>query len=103
MNDEFAYLILSIVSEIPEGKVSSYGQIAKLAGYPKNARKVGKVLSHADIFGEFPCHRVIHSDGTLVCGWNQQEELLQKEGVVVKNHRVNMKEFQWQKKISSSD
>lgn len=98
MNDEFAFLILSIVSEIPEGRVSSYGQIAKLAGYPRNARKVGKVLSHASMFGEFPCHRVLHSDGSLVHGWHNQSTLLQREGVVVKNNRVNMKQYQWDKK-----
>lgn len=97
-NNDFEYLVLSIVSEIPKGSVSSYGQIAKLAGYPKNARKVGKVLSHAEIFGEFPCHRVIHSDGSLVAGWLQQAELLIAEGVEVKNSRVNMKKYQWKHK-----
>ena len=96
MDDEFAYLILSVVSEIPEGKVSSYGQIAKLAGYPKNARKVGKVLSNAEFFGRFPCHRVIHSDGKLVQGWYEQQDLLEREGIVfTRNGVVNMKKYQW--------
>ena len=45
MTDEFIYLILEIILEIPEGKVATYGQVAKIAGYPKNARLVGKVLS----------------------------------------------------------
>ncbi|MFV0394716.1 MAG: MGMT family protein [Coprobacillaceae bacterium] len=96
MDDEFAYLILSVVSEIPEGKVSSYGQIAKLAGYPKNARKVGKVLSNAEFFGRFPCHRVIHSDGKLVQGWYEQQDLLEREGIVfTRSGVVNMKKYQW--------
>ena len=45
LNEEFIFQILSIVEEIPEGYVATYGQIAKLSGYDKNARLVGKVLS----------------------------------------------------------
>lgn len=63
MTDEFIYLILEIILEIPEGKVATYGQVAKIAGYPKNARLVGKVLSHADTFGNYPCHRVVNHAG----------------------------------------
>lgn len=97
MDDEFVFLVLSIVDEIPKGRVASYRQIAKLAGYPKNARKVGKVLSNAALYGEFPCHRVIHSDGTLVEGWSEQQSLLEKEGIVFyKNNRVSMRTYQWQ-------
>lgn len=100
MDDEFAFLVLSIVNEIPKGRVASYGQIAKLAGYPKNARKVGKVLSNASLYGEFPCHRVVHSDGTLVAGWSQQQSLLEQEGIVFnKSNRVSMRTYQWQNKI----
>ena len=43
LNDELAYLILSVVNEIPEGNVSTYGQIAKLIGKEKHSRLVGKV------------------------------------------------------------
>lgn len=97
MNDEFAYLILSIVLEIPKGKVASYGQIARVAGYPKNARKVGKVLSNAELFGEFPCHRVLHSDGKLVAGWVEQQSLLEQEGIIfTKQQVVNMRLYQWE-------
>lgn len=97
--DDFSYLVLSIVNEVPRGSVASYGQIATLAGYPKNARKVGKVLSNASFFGEFPCHRIIHSDGSLVIGWDQQRDLLEQEGVVfLKNHKVDMKKCQWNTK-----
>jgi methylated-DNA-protein-cysteine methyltransferase-like protein len=96
MDEEFAYLILAIVMEIPKGKVVSYGQLAKLAGYPKNARKVGKVLSNASLFGSFPCHRVIHSDGSLVQGWSEQQDILESEGIVfTRDGFVNMKTYQW--------
>jgi len=97
MDAEFAYLVLAIVSEIPRGNVASYGQIAKLAGYPRNARKVGKVLAHASFFGQFPCHRVIHSDGTLVSSWTEQQALLEEEGInFTHKNRVDMDKYQWQ-------
>lgn len=96
MEDTFAYLIVSIVEEIPKGKVASYGQLAALAGYPKNARKVGKVLSNANLLGNYPCHRVVHSNGTLVQGWQQQQSLLEEEGIVFrKPNVVDMKTYQW--------
>lgn len=47
MDEDLIFQVLAIVSEIPWGKVASYKQIASLAGRPKNARLVGKILSHA--------------------------------------------------------
>jgi len=44
LNDDFAYAVLSAVAEIPEGKVATYGQIARLIGYPKNARLVARAF-----------------------------------------------------------
>ena len=94
--DDFAYLILEVVNEIPKGKVSSYGEVARIAGYPKNSRKVGKVLSNAGLYGEYPCHRVLRSDGSLLMGWDEQETLLLEEGVKLKpNRKVDMKIYKW--------
>ena len=53
-NDRLAYEILSAVSEIPFGKVATYGQIARLIGRDKNARLVGSVLRHAADYGDYP-------------------------------------------------
>ena len=47
LNDDLAYEILSVVEEIPAGRVATYGQIAKLIGREKNSRLVARVLSHA--------------------------------------------------------
>lgn len=49
LTEDLIYEILSVVDEIPAGKVASYGQIAKLIGREKNARLVGKVLSRQNI------------------------------------------------------
>lgn len=96
MQDSFARAVLSVVADIPPGCVASYGQIAVLAGYPRNARRVGQVLSHADCYGVFPCHRVVHNNGTLVAGWEQQRILLRNEGVVfTKAGHVDMRVCRW--------
>jgi len=49
--------ILSIVEQIPVGKVTTYGQIAHLIGRERNARLVGRVLSQAGLYGKYPCQR----------------------------------------------
>ena len=69
LNEEFIFQILSIVEEIPEGYVATYGQIAKLSGYDKNARLVGKVLSLSGYYGKYPCHRVVNSSGRCAPYW----------------------------------
>lgn len=96
LDEKLIYEILSVVAEIPEGKVATYGQIARLIGRDKNARLVGKVLSMAEFYGEYPCHRVINYAGRLVPGWQEQAELLHREGVLLKNQNyVGLKQCQW--------
>ena len=51
LSEELVYEILSVVEEIPEGRVASYGQIARLIGRERNSRLVGKVLSMSEFYG----------------------------------------------------
>ena len=96
-DEALAYAVLSLVSEIPMGKVMTYGQIAKVLGRDKNSRQVGSILSHAEYYGDFPCHRVVNHDGRLAPGFFKQEELLKKEGVSFKkNGHVDLKRHQWE-------
>lgn len=102
LNDDFAYAVLSAVAEIPAGKVATYGQIARLIGYPKkigypkNARLVARVLSHADYYGDYPCHRVVNASGRLAPGWAAQATLLQAEGVaLIDATHVSLKLYRW--------
>ena len=96
LNDALIYEILSAVEEIPQGKVATYGQIAKLIGRDKNARLVGKVLAMAEHYGDYPCHRVVNHAGRTVPGWKGQAVLLKEEGVVFReNGTVNLKLSQW--------
>lgn len=96
MDERLIYEILSVVEEIPAGRVATYGQIARLIGREKNARLVGRVLSDASHYGEFPCHRVVNHAGRLAPGWPEQRALLEDERVAfLPDGRVDMKRFQW--------
>ncbi len=97
MIDEMsAYRILSIVEEIPEGKVASYGQIAAMSVGENRSRLVGKVLSMSSFYGDYPCHRVVNHSGRLAPNFPEQRELLLAEGVgFLKNGNVDMKRFRW--------
>ncbi len=86
-----AEIVLAVLSEVPRGKVVSYKMLAELSGYPKNARQVGRIMRFAP--PGYPCHRVVHQDGRM--GYEDQEELLKKEGVPVHNGRVDMKIYAW--------
>ena len=96
LDDGLVYEILSVVAEIPEGHVASYGQIAALIGRERNARLVGKVLSRAELYGAYPCHRVVNHAGRLAPHWPEQQTLLEAEGVAFRaNGTVDMARFLW--------
>ena len=80
--EDFAYEVLSVVAEIPEGTVATYGQIARLIGRDKNSRLVARVVNHA---------------GRLAPGWPEQAFLLRQEGVELKDAmHVDLRKYQWE-------
>ena len=94
LDNDLAYEILSAVSEIPKGRVATYGQIAALIGRERNARLVGRVLSVAEYYGDYPCHRVVNAVGRTAPHFWEQRALLESEGVKFKaNGLVDMKSF----------
>ena len=96
ISDELIYEVLSAVEEIPEGKVASFGQIARLIGREKNARLVGKILSVSEYYGDYPCHRVVNSAGRLAPGFFEQRQRLIDEGVgFTPSGYVDIKKYQW--------
>ena len=96
LTEDLIYEILSVVEEIPAGKVASYGQIAKLIGRDNNARLVGKVLSISEYYGKYPCHRVVNHAGRLAPHFYGQKELLLEVQVEFNDEtHVNMKKCQW--------
>lgn len=97
MNEQLIYEILSVVEEIPEGKVATYGQIARLIDRDKNARLVGKVLRRSEDYGKYPCHRVVNHSGRLAPGWREQRDLLLDEGVEFRDEgHVDLKKCLWE-------
>lgn len=96
LNEDLIYEILSVVEEIPEGCVATYGQIARLTGREKNARLVGRVLSMAEYYDRYPCHRVVNHAGRTAPGWPEQRALLEDEGVTFKpDGHVDLKRHRW--------
>jgi O-6-methylguanine DNA methyltransferase len=86
----FAARVLNAVRRIPAGRVSTYGDIAALAGQPRAHRAVGNIMRECRDPGT-PCHRVIAAGGALGgYGGNLQvkRELLRAEGIEVGERRV---------------
>ena len=96
LNTDLIYEVLSVVEEIPEGRVATYGQIARLTGRDRNARLVGKILSMSEYYGQYPCHRVVNHAGRTAPGFFSQRERLQAEGVGFKaNGCVDLDKYRW--------
>lgn len=100
MEPTFPQKIYQLVSRIPLGNVSTYGQLSLLAGSPRAARIVGAALANAP--AGLPCHRVLYRDGSLCCdqafgGKEIQRKLLEQEGVpFLPDGRVDLKRCLWQ-------
>jgi O-6-methylguanine DNA methyltransferase len=85
----FERRVLTIVSRIPPGRVTTYGDVARLAGKPGAARAVGNIMRQADRPG-LPYHRVIGAGGGLG-GYSSlplKRSLLAAEGLTVTPRRV---------------
>lgn len=76
--------VYDIVAQIPEGKVTTYGDIARAIGHPAASRAIGRILNRNQNPIANPCHRVIKSHGKLggyAFGKIRKKELLKKEGL----------------------
>lgn len=95
---EFYHNVYEIANQIPRGKVTTYGAIARMLGQPQCSRMVGQALHYASYFAEAPCHRVVNSQGRLVPNWNEHRALLEAEGVQIKeNGCVDLKMHFWER------
>lgn len=92
----FEEQVYDLVAEIPRGRVSTYGQLAFLLGFPRRARMVGRALSHAPEERQLPCHRVVNCQGRTAPCWPEQKMLLEGEGIeFLKNGCVDLKRYRW--------
>jgi methylated-DNA-[protein]-cysteine S-methyltransferase len=86
-----AQKIYALLAQIPEGSVTTYGDLAKAAGCPGGARAVGRILNANPNLVIVPCHRVVKSDGSIggyAGGIEMKKDLLKKEGVKCSSDRI---------------
>lgn len=97
MND-FTQIVISIIKNIPKGKVMTYGQIARLAGNTKGARQVSRILHTLSHKYDLPWHRVINAKGLISLPGEAaliQKSLLVEEGIRVSDFKIDMEKYQY--------
>ena len=94
--------IIAMVKQIPAGSVATYGQIANLAGIPKNSRQVGSVLRRDPAAKGIPWFRVVNSKGEISSRGNSESEqdqrgVLEDEGIEFNaGGRIDLDRYQWE-------
>lgn len=92
-NDNFFERVYEVARQIPYGKVTSYGAIAKVLGAARSARMVGWAMNASHNLEDVPAHRVVNRNGLLTGkhhfdGTNLMQQLLESEGIVVKENQI---------------
>lgn len=101
-NDNFFERVYAIARQIPYGKVTSYGAIAKCLGSAQSARMVGWAMNASHNRDDIPAHRVVNRKGLLsgkhhFDGTNLMQQLLENEGIkVVDNQIIDFEKHFWQ-------
>lgn len=85
--------VYEVVREIPYGRITTYGAIAKAIGAPRSARMVGYAMNASHLDDSVPAHRVVNRLGMLsgkhhFDGTNLMQQLLESEGVLVIDNQV---------------
>lgn len=98
-NGTFQQRIYHIVAAIPFGKVTTYGEIARLAGSPRAARQVGGVLKRLPEGSKLPWYRVINRLGEISLtgtDLDRQRRALLAEGVeVTPDGKISLSRYRW--------
>ena len=98
--------IYAVVRRIPRGRVATYGQVAELAGIPRQARQVGYALHALEWGSNVPWHRVINARGEISMrkapgADSVQRQLLEREGVIFDAAgRVSLAGLRWRPRRS---
>jgi len=94
--------IYQVVSRIPRGRVATYGQVARLAALPGQARLVGYAMHSVPAGSEIPWQRVVNAKGEIsIPGDNGtwQRRLLEREGIRFDaKGRIPLATYQWRPK-----
>ena len=105
-NDNFFERVYAVARQIPYGKVTSYGAIAKALGTARSARMVGWAMNACHNMDDVPAHRVVNRKGLLTGkhhfdGTNLMQQLLESEGIVVVNNQiVDLEKVYWEPEMS---
>ena len=106
MEANFFERVYQIVRQIPHGRVTTYGAIAKALGTARSARMVGWAMNASHGLEDVPAHRVVNRVGILSGkhhfeGTNLMQQLLENEGIQVENNQiVDFKKYYWQPEIA---
>jgi methylated-DNA-protein-cysteine methyltransferase-like protein len=97
--DSFPMRVYQIVAAIPEGCVTTYGEVARLAGSPRAARQVGGVLKRLPEGSQLPWHRVVNRHGAISLtgpDLQRQRQALLSEGVQVSGSgQIDLTRYRW--------
>lgn len=101
-HDEAVKAIFAVIRRIPRGWVATYGQVAAMAGLPRRARLVGRVLQDLDPVIKIPWHRVVNAKGEVSFSLSRnggdilQRRLLEKEGLTFDDkNRLDLERCRW--------
>ncbi len=99
--DTWVKTVWQVVQGIPRGHVLTYGEVARLAGMSRAARRVSLAMRRAPKGMTLPWHRVVNSQGKISfppdsAGFQKQRSMLEAEGVVFLNGKINLKKFGYQ-------
>ena len=106
-NDSFFERVYEVARQIPYGKVTSYGAIAKVLGAARSARMVGWAMNASHNLEDVPAHRVVNRSGLLTGkhhfdGTNLMQQLLESEGIEVReNQIVDFEKHFWMPEIKA--
>lgn len=106
-NENFFERVYAVARQIPYGRVTSYGAIAKALGTTRSARMVGWAMNASHNMEDIPAHRVVNRKGLLTGkfhfdGTNLMQQLLESEGVVVvDNQIIDFDKIFWEPEVES--
>ena len=99
MPSDFTKSVIEIIKKIPRGKVLSYGTVAKLAGHPRGARQVVRILHSSSRKHDLPWYRVVNSKGTIgfrdKFAYEEQKAMLESEGIEFSKNDIINRNFFW--------
>ena len=97
--ESFTERVIQLIQQIPAGSVMTYGQIAMLAGSPRGARQVVRILHSSSKKYKLPWHRVVNAKGEI--GFRDEEMFLvqkmalESEGIQFEGDRIDLKQYRY--------